>query len=143
MQFEPFPRHLNLIRSSFYIPTTTPQTFQIKRIQLCAAVRPPCVTLLCCSADGQTAATRRRKRRKDVRYHVAVGVFEFVLIVGDRWHGADWGSDPAGRPGAGPGQSERHVPRGGGVDGGHPAHTGGGCGPGLRHILFIHTRAEL
>lgn len=43
---------------------------------------------------------------------------------------------PAGRPGERSAQSERHVPGGGGADGGHPAHTGGGCGSGLRHVLF-------
>ncbi|GLD65596.1 dual specificity tyrosine-phosphorylation-regulated kinase 4-like protein [Lates japonicus] len=46
-------------RNKFFVknPTTTttipPQTFQIKRIQLCAAVRPPYVTALCCSVDRQ------------------------------------------------------------------------------------------
>lgn len=97
-----------------------------------------------CSAARQTAATRRRKRRKDVRDHAAaVCIFDFVLVVGDRRHGAQRASDPAGRPGARPAQPERHVPRGGGVDGGHPAHTGGGCGTGLRHILFILIWAVL
>lgn len=99
-------------------------------------MRSRCVTLLCCSVE-------RGRGAKDVRYHAAVYVFEFVLVVGDRRHGAERGGDPAGRPGAEPRQPERHVPRGGGADGGHPAHTGGGCGPGLRHILFIHTRAVL
>ncbi|XP_056244143.1 dual specificity tyrosine-phosphorylation-regulated kinase 4-like isoform X1 [Seriola aureovittata] len=78
--------------------------------------------------DRQTAASRRRKRRKDVWYHAAVGVLEFVLVVGDRRECAERGSDPAGRPGASPGQPERHVPRGGGADGGYQAHTGGGSG---------------
>ena len=64
-----------------------------------------------------------------------------MLVTRDRGHGAKRGTDPAGRPGPGPGQSERHVPRGGGVDGGYPAHTGGGSGSGLRHILFIYTKA--
>lgn len=96
-----------------------------------------------CCAARQTAATRRRKRRKDVRDHAAVGMFRFVLAVGDRRHGAERATDPAGRPGARPGQPERHVPRGGGVDGGHTAHTGGGCGPGLRHILSVHICAAL
>lgn len=57
------------LRSSLaHNPTAaTPQTFQIKRIQLCAAVRHRCVTLLCCSLDGHTTATRRRKRRRAIR----------------------------------------------------------------------------
>ncbi|CAK6969948.1 dual specificity tyrosine-phosphorylation-regulated kinase 4-like [Scomber scombrus] len=43
----------------FITPTTTtpPQTFQIKRIQLCAAVRPPCVTLLRIQ-EGETERDR-------------------------------------------------------------------------------------
>lgn len=103
----------------------------------------PSVRHIALLLGGQTAVTRRRKRKEDVRYYAAVGIFGFVRAVGDQRDRARRGSYPAGCPGAGPGQSERHVPRGGRVDGGYPAHTGGGGGSGLRHILFIYTKAVL
>lgn len=62
----------------------------------------------------------------------AVRVFGIMSSAGDRR-----AAGPAGRPGERSAQSERHVPRSGGADGGHPAHTGGGCGSGLRHVLFV------
>lgn len=82
----------------------------------------------------------RWKRRKDVG---AVGVPGFVLSVGSRRHGEERDLVPAGEPGAGAGQLDRYVPRGRGVDGGHSAHTGGGGGPGWRHILSIHIKPVL
>lgn len=58
---------------------------------------------------------------KDVRYHAAtLGLY--LLVVRRRQL-----RFLAGHPGAGLIQSERDVPRGGGVDGGHPTHTGGSC----------------
>lgn len=100
-------------------------------------MRPPCVTLLRIQ-EGETEREIERQRSKDVRYHAAVGFFQLVLAVGDRRRGAERDADLAGRPGAWSGQPERHVPRGGGVDGGYPAHTGGGGGPGLRHIFVLY-----
>lgn len=85
----------------------------------------------------------RWKRRKDVRHRAAVGVPGFVLSVGSRRHGEERDLVPAGEPGAGAGQLDRYVPRGRGVDGGHSAHTGGGSGPGWRHILSIHIKPVL
>lgn len=61
-------------------------------------------------------------RGKDVRYHAAaLGVY--LLVVWERRQLRSL----VGHPGAGLSQSERDVPRGGGVDGGHPTHTGGSC----------------
>lgn len=128
------------------LQTATPQTFQIKNGSSCSR---PCV--LGASRrfrqpewDLEEACEGGCRGKKTVRdRHAAaaaaaataspaVRVFGIMSSAGDRR-----AAGPAGRPGERSAQSERHVPRSGGADGGHPAHTGGGCGSGLRHLLFI------
>lgn len=120
---------------------TTPQTFQIKADPaVLRAVRPPCVTALRCALDGGDWKEEEEKGREGKRagnHAAAVRVFGLLSAAGERRHGAGRAAHLAGRPGERSAQSERHVPRGGGADGGHPAHTGGGCGSGLRHVLSV------
>lgn len=103
-------------------------------------MRPRCVTPLCCALDGGDWEEEGQKGREADRDHAAAAVvrlFGLVSAAGERRHGAGRAAGLAGRPGERSAQSERHVPRGGGADGGHPAHTGGGCGSGLRHVLSL------
>lgn len=98
---------------------------------------------LCVLGASRRSAAERTEQRsgegsegKDVRYHAA-NFAVCLLVVRQRRHGAEL-RNLAVHPGAWLSQSERDVPRGGGVDGGHPTHTGGSCRPGLRHLFFIH-----
>lgn len=111
-------------------------------LRLSKGNRSSCVRLCVLGASRRSAAHQTEQRSgegsegKDVRYHGAnFGVC--LLVLGQRRRGAEL-RNLAGHPGAWLSQSERDVPRGGGVDGGHPTHTGGSCRPGLRHLLFIH-----
>lgn len=116
---------------------TAPLRLQIKRIQLCASSVRHSAPLL-----GTQQRSGGGSGGKDVRDHAAVfGIF--VFVVGHRRHDEGQPRDPVGHSGARLAQSERHVPRGGGIDGRHPAHTGRGCGPGLRHVLFFHLMPRL
>lgn len=94
------------------------------------------------SAAGRTEQRSGEGREgKDVGSRAATsGVC--LLAVRQRRLGAEL-RNLAGQPGAWLTQSERDVPRGGGVDGGHPTYTGGSCRPGLRHLLFIQLRGSL